>query len=103
MEKLEAILQQCQSTGPDISQESNIPIKFHVKPSDSILEGMQILERVEGQLSNRRSSRKCLQELAQVFRNATLRPATINRKCQVLLCVAQQSEFGSSVNRKANE
>lgn len=64
---------------------------------------MQIFERVEGQLSNRRSGRKCLQELAQVLRNTALCTAAINCKCQILLCVAQQGKFGRPVDGKADE
>jgi len=43
--------------------EVDIPVEFHVEASNSQLEGVEVVERVEGESSDCRCACECLQKL----------------------------------------
>ena len=66
-------------------RENVVPVKFDIEASDSKLESMEILIRIECQSAYCRRTCKSLEELCQRVRHVGLRPAGINRDRQILL------------------
>lgn len=62
-----------------------VPIELDIEASDSKLESMEILVRIECQPAYCRRTRKSLEELCQRVRHVGLCTAGINRDRQILL------------------
>jgi hypothetical protein len=84
-------------------QKAYVPIKLDLKSSDSILESVQVLERVEREFTYSRGGCKRSEELRQSVRNVTFGPAGVDGNSQILLRVAKKSELRSTIDRQTNQ
>jgi hypothetical protein len=90
-------------SGGDSKRGICAPIELDMEASDSKLEGMKILERVESQPSDRGSTGQSLEQFCQRIGNIRLCSTGINCNGHVLLSLTKQCEFGRTIDGKANQ